>query len=311
MNYLVTGGAGFIGSNLVDKLLDEENKVVIVDDFSSGKKENLEHHNGNKNLAVYERSICDNLDDVFKYNEFDAVFHVGAIPRVQYSIKHPDKSHKANVEGTFNILLNCKNHDVKRVVFSSSSSIYGDQDNLPLVEEMDPNPMSPYALHKLIGEQYCKMFNDLYDLETVSLRYFNVYGPRQDPNGDYACLIPKFIDLVSKKKVPVINGDGEQTRDFTYVGDVVDANILASEIDNENCFGKTFNVGAGNSYSVNEVSSKIIDNFGNGIKPIHGPSVIEPKHTLAGISKTGEYLSWNPSVGLDEGMKNTVNYLVK
>tara|TARA_Y100000310_G_scaffold331110_1_gene404088 strand:+ start:1548 stop:2483 length:936 start_codon:yes stop_codon:yes gene_type:complete len=311
MKYLVTGGAGFIGSNLVDRLLDEKQEVVVIDDFSSGKKKNLKHHKGNKNLEVYERSICDNLDDIFECNKFNAVFHVGAIPRVQYSIKHPDKAHKANVEGTFNMLLNCKNHDVKRVVFSSSSSIYGDQENLPLVEEMDPNPMSPYALHKLIGEQYCKMFNELYGLETVSLRYFNVYGPRQDPDGDYACLIPKFIDKVSKKEIPVINGDGIQTRDFTYVRDVVNANILAASTSNKNCFGKTFNIGAGDSYSVNDVSSKIVENFENGIIPIHGPSVIEPKHTLAGISKSGEFLNWNPSVGLEEGLDETIGYLVK
>jgi nucleoside-diphosphate-sugar epimerase len=311
MNYLVTGGAGFIGSNLVDKLLSEDHNVAVIDDFSSGKIENLEQHKENKNLTIYERSFCDDLGDIFEKNNFDSVFHLGAIPRVQYSITYPEKSHKANVEGTFNVLLNCKNHKVKRFVFSSSSSIYGNQDKLPLVEDMKPNPMSPYALHKLIGEQYCKIFSDLYNVETISLRYFNVYGPRQDPNGDYACLIPKFIDMVSKKETPLINGDGLQTRDFTYVSDVVGANILASKTNNKDCFGKIFNVGAGNSYSVNDVSSKIVENFDNGIIPIHGSAVIEPKHTLADISKTEKYLSWVPSVGLYEGMKSTVDYLIK
>jgi len=311
MNYLVTGGAGFIGSNLVDKLLEENHKVAVIDNFSSGKKKNLEHHNDNNNLIIYERDFCENISDIFKSNDFDAVFHLGAIPRVQYSIDHPDETHKANVDGTFNLLLNCKEHGVKRFVFSSSSSIYGDQDKLPLTESMKPNPMSPYALHKRIGEQYCKVFKDLYNLETVSLRYFNVYGPRQDPNGDYACLIPKFIDMISKKESPTINGDGLQTRDFTYVGDVVKANILAATTNNKDSFGETFNIGAGNNFSVNDITSKIVDNFNNGIGPIHGPAVIEPKHTLAGIEKSKESLGWVPSVSLDEGMKNTIEYLVK
>ncbi len=311
MNYLVTGGAGFIGSNLVDKLLKDGQNVSIIDDFSSGKIKNIDHHKKNKNLTIYERDICGNLEDIFDNNSFDGVFHFAAIPRVQYSIQNPDKSHKANVDGTFNLLMNCKNKNVKRFVFSSSSSIYGDQDELPLTEDMSPNPLSPYALHKLIGEQYCKMFNGLYGLETVSLRYFNVYGPRQDPKGDYACLIPKFIDMVNKNESPIINGDGEQTRDFTYVEDVVNANISAMNTANPKSFGQAFNVGAANSYSVNDITSKITKNFENGVEPVYGPSVIEAKHSLASIDKTKNYLSWSPEVSLTKGMKNTMDYLVK
>jgi len=311
MNYLITGGAGFIGSNLVDKLLEDKNNVTVIDNFSSGNESNLSQHKSNKNLVVYKKDFCENLESIFKNNKFDAIFHLGAIPRVQYSIKNPKESHNANVNGTFNILNTAKKYNIKRVVFSSSSSIYGDQPKLPLSEEMAPNPMSPYALHKLIGEQYCKMFNSLYNLETISLRYFNVYGPRQDPDGDYACLIPKFIDKLYRKEVPVINGDGLQTRDFTYVGDVVNANILAAKTKNSKSFGETFNIGAGDSFSVNEISSKIVNTFNNGVTPKYGPSVIEPKHTLANISKAKNDLNWSPQINLTTGMNKTINYITK
>ena len=206
MKYLVTGGAGFIGSNLVDRLLELEHKVVVIDDFSLGKKENLREH---KNLVVHKRSICDNLYNIFSVEKFDGVFHVAALPRVQFSIKNPIETNNVNVNGTLNLLDECRYFGVKRFVFSSSSSIYGDQDRLPLVETMNPNPMSPYAIQKITGEYYCKSFNSSPGLETISLRYFNVFGARQDPSGDYACLIPKFISLINKNIQPTINGDGE------------------------------------------------------------------------------------------------------
>jgi nucleoside-diphosphate-sugar epimerase len=186
--------------------------------------------------------------------------------------------------------------------------VYGDQDRLPLVEDMTLNPMSPYALHKLISEQYCRLYHNLYGLETVSLRYFNVYGPRQNPEGNYACLIPKFIALISRGDVPVIYGDGEQTRDFTYVSDVVHANLLAATATNSVCFGEAFNVGAGNGLSVNEVTATIAKLVGKDIVSEHGPAVIEPKHTMADIKKSQELLSWQPSVEFVTGLEKTYEY---
>ncbi|MEW6063418.1 MAG: GDP-mannose 4,6-dehydratase [Nanoarchaeota archaeon] len=310
MKVLVTGGAGFIGSNLVEKLLNDKHKVVVIDDFSLGKKGNLDFAKGNKNLIIHQKSICDK--DIKKYLKgIEVVFHVAALPRVQYSIKFPLETHKVNVNGTLNLLLASKKMNVKKFIFSSSSSIYGDQDKLPLAETMKPNPISPYALHKLIGEYYCKLFYDLYGLKTISLRYFNVFGPRQDPLGDYALLIPRFIDLINKNIRPTINGDGEQTRDFTYVQDVVEANISATSIKNKNVFGDTFNIGTGKNFSVNEVTSHIKNLLNKNVEPIYGPSVIEPKNTLADITKAKKLLGWQPKYKFEDGLKETIKYLTK
>ncbi|MBI2672106.1 GDP-mannose 4,6-dehydratase [Candidatus Woesearchaeota archaeon] len=310
MKYLVTGGAGFIGSHLVDRLLEEENKVVVVDDFSSGKKANISKHEDNPNLKVYQRDICEDLDEIFEDNEFDAVFHLAAVTRVQFSIKNRIESHNPNVNGTLNLLEYCRNFGVRRFIFSSSSSVYGDQDKLPFTESMTPNPKSPYALQKLIGEQYCDLFRFLDSLETISLRYFNVYGPRQNPDGDYACLIPKFIKLIRKNKQPDIHGDGEQTRDFTYVSDVVEANLLAEKAGKE-CFGQVFNIGSGKNHSVNEVTAKLLKLSKGDIKPVHSPSVIEPKNTLADIEKAEKLLKWKPKVSLEEGLELTFEYFAR
>jgi len=222
--YLVTGGAGFIGSHLVDRLLKDGHEAVVIDDFSLGKKENL---SARPRLKIYKKSICEKLDLIFKQHRFDAVFHLAALPRVQFSIAHPRQSHEANVNGTLNLLIAARDRGVKRFIYSSSSSVYGNQTILPLVETMTPNPMSPYAFQKLAGEHYCRLFAELYGLETVSLRYFNVYGPRQNPDGAYAGQIPKFFSKLLAGETPVINGDGKQTRDNTYVDDVVEANLAS------------------------------------------------------------------------------------
>ena len=191
MKCLVTGGAGFIGSHLVDELLKQDNQVIVIDDLSSGKESNLPENN---NLEFYNKNICDeDIGSLFK--NVDVVFHLAAIPRVQYSIKYPKETNKANIEGTLNILECCRKNNVKRVVYSASSSAYGNQDSLPLIETMSPNPMSPYALQKLVGEYYCNLYYLIHKIETISLRYFNVFGPRQDPSGGYACLIPKSIKI--------------------------------------------------------------------------------------------------------------------
>jgi UDP-glucose 4-epimerase len=308
MKCLVTGGAGFIGSHLVDRLLKNGHEVVVIDDFSTGKEENLSQHKGNKNLQVYRRSICDNLTDLFFTEKFDVVFHLAAIASVQFSIQEPIKTHETNVNGSLNLLNCCKKFNVKRFVFSSSAAVYGDQESLPLRESMKPNPLCPYALHKLIIENYCKLFYKLYGIETVCLRYFNVYGPRQDLAGVYALLIPKFIQLIPKNESPTINGDGEQTRDFVYVEDVVDAILAAGATQNKECFGQVFNSGSGKNTSVNEVASQIIKLSGKNITPKHGPALNEIKDSLPDINKAKTLLGWEPKVGFEEGLKETYKY---
>jgi nucleoside-diphosphate-sugar epimerase len=305
---LVTGGAGFIGSHLVDKLLQSGHEVIIIDDFSSGKKENLEHHKNNPDLKIITKSICDkDISGLFK--GVSVVFHVAAIPRVQFSIDFPEKTNEANINGTLNILEMAKKAGVKRFIYSASSSAYGNQDKLPFIESMNPNPMSPYGLQKLAGEYYCKLYNLLFGMETICLRYFNVFGPRQDPSGGYACLIPKSINLALNGKSPEIYGEGEQTRDFTYVKDVVEANILAAATNNEKAFGQTFNVGNSNNVSVNQVVKLIIDN--RKIEPEYKPPVIEPKNTLADISKIKEILKWQPKFDFEKGIQETMVWFEK
>jgi len=305
---LVTGGAGFIGSHLVDRLLKLGHEVIVIDDFSSGKKENLEHHKNNSNLKIFAKNICDkNIEDLFK--NVLVVFHVAAIPRVQFSIEFPEKTNEVNVTGILNILELAKKAGVKRFVYSASSSAYGNQEKLLLIESMNPNPLSPYALQKLVGEYYCKLYNLLFGIETISLRYFNVYGSRQDPSGEYACLIPKSINLALQEKSPEIYGDGEQTRDFTYVKDVVEANILAATTNNEKSFGEIFNVGNNNNLSVNQVVKIIIGD--RNIKPKYKPPVVEPKNTLADISKIKNFLGWTPKFNFEEGVKETIDWFKK
>lgn len=308
MRYMVTGGAGFIGSHLVDRLLELNHHVAAIDDFSLGKEENLKQHENNPNFSLCRRSICGELSDIFEKEHPDVVFHLAARPRVQFSIQNPVLTHDINVNGTHNLLDACRKAGVRRFVFSSSSSVYGNQETLPLREDMAPNPLSPYALHKLIGEQYCRMFNFLYGLETLSLRYFNVYGPRQDSSGDYSCLIPKFMGFVSAGKSPTIFGDGTNTRDFTYVADVVAANIAAADMANARCKGEVFNIGAGMNRSVNEVTESILKLAKSTITPIHTSPVIEARDSLAAISKAESFLGWQPGVSFEEGLKLTYNY---
>ncbi|MBI3632631.1 MAG: NAD-dependent epimerase/dehydratase family protein [Candidatus Vogelbacteria bacterium] len=310
MKSLVTGGAGFIGSHIVDKLLELGHSVVVLDDFSLGKRENLVHHEQDKSLKVYKRSICEDLSGVFKKEKFDIVFHLAALPRVQFSIDKPLESHEANINGTLNILEFSRQFGVKRFVFSSSSSIYGDQREMILTEDLKPNPMSPYALHKLTGEYYAHLYHKLYGLETVSLRYFNVFGPRQDPDNPYSNLIPKFIKFAINGLRPKVNGDGEQKRDFTFVADVVNANILAATTKNRKCLGEMFNVGSGKNISVNDITKKIFDLASSKAKSIYGPALVEPRTTLAGLEKSKSVLGYVPQYSLDDGLKIMYNNLI-
>jgi len=303
MNCIVTGGFGFIGSNLVERLIKDGHHVIVFDDLSTGKTENINSRSRNYKIDI---SCIESLMNLKKTWSFvDMVFHIAARPRVQVSIDRPLWTHEANVNGTLNMLLFCKKYGIKRFVYSSSSSLYGDQETLPLVEDMKPNPMSPYALQKLTGEEYCRLFHDLYGLETISLRYFNVYGRHQDPESDYACLIPKFMKFLHEGRTPTIFGDGENTRDFTQVEDVVDANIFSGFTGKGDIFGEAFNIGGGKNWSVNQVTT-MIKNLTNqrDIEPIHIDPVIEARHTLADISKAKKLLNWEPKISLPVGLKD-------
>jgi UDP-glucose 4-epimerase len=301
-NILISGGAGFIGSNLAEKLA-QDNTVVIVDDFSTGNRRNLSGLGKMPNVTCVESSILnlDVLTDVCKGVDF--VFHEAAIPSVPRSIANPLASNQANITGTLNMLLAARDNRVKKVVFASSSSVYGDTPVLPKVETMGPNPMSPYALTKLAGEHYCHLFSQLYGLPTIALRYFNVYGPRQDPASQYSAVISKFIAMVDRGEAPTIFGDGTQKRDFTYVSDVVQANILAAESDATG----VANVGTGITTSVNEVAQLIIKSIGSGsLSPLHlPPRKGDVKDSLADISKARAF-GYSPRFSLAEGLAETI-----
>ena len=292
MKCLVTGGAGFIGSHLVDELIEDGHEVVVIDNLSTGKKENI-----NPKAKFYRKDITHMRrdSDFTMFEGVDVVFHTAALARVQPSIEDPITYHNANVNGTLNLLKACVDYGINRFVFSSSSSVYGDveEKDLPTSENSELNPISPYALHKLIGEQYCTLFSKLYDLETVSLRYFNVYGDRMSLDGAYKLVIPVFTEQILNGEPMTIRGDGEQRRDFTYVGDVVDANIRAGFYQHP-LWGEVFNVGNGDNLSVNEIADLI------GGERINVDPVIEPKATLADNNKLKKYLGWSPKGNLEQ-----------
>jgi UDP-glucose 4-epimerase len=301
---IVTGGAGFIGSHLAQELAKQGYQVVILDDLSTGKMENIQSLLNKDNVTFVRGSITELPLLQKPFDNVDYVFHQAALARVPFSIQNPLASHEANITGTLNVLVVAKEQGVKKVIYASSSSIYGDTPTLPKKEDMPPNPQSPYAVTKLAGEYYCRVFQEVYALPTVCLRYFNVYGPRQDPNSQYAAVIPKFIQQALNGKPPVIFGDGEQTRDFTFVQDVVEANILAAE---SNATG-IFNIGKGERSSVNNLAELIIRLSGNGntIKPVHvEPRAGDLEHSLADISKSSSF-GYEPKFSLEEGLKETI-----
>jgi nucleoside-diphosphate-sugar epimerase len=296
MKYLVTGGAGFIGSHLVERLLSEGHKVVVVDDFSMGKWENIPVND--PNLVIYPTTIMGEIAGL--YRGVDKVFHLAALTRPQVSILNPEDSTRVNVLGTLNVIQCCLKNDVKKLVFVSSSSLYGEQDQYPTPENATPHPMSPYALTKLVGEQYCKLYEVLNGLKANYIRPFNVYGSRQSPEGGYAAAVPKFIEALTSDQPGNITGDGEQRRDFTYVDDVVDLIIKASEVE---VYGEAFNAGAGNNHSINELYKTISNVLGKDIPPKYIAPVVEPHMTLADTSKGLRMLGWKPKVSLEEGIR--------
>jgi UDP-glucose 4-epimerase len=299
---VVTGGMGFIGSHLTEKLLGE-NEVTVIDNESTGKIENIKHLLNHKNLTAIKGSIVDlNLTEIFK--EKDYVFHLAAIPSVPRSVKDPFSSNEANITGTLKVLIAAKDAGIKKVVFSSSSSVYGDTPTLPKREDMPVNPQSPYAITKATGEMYCRVFEELYGLPTVCLRYFNVFGPRQDPTSQYSAVIPKFITAIMNDESPVIYGDGEQSRDFTFVKNVVDANTLSCESDKTGIF----NIACGRRITINQLVDYINEIQGEEIKSVYADSRPgDIKHSLADISKASDF-GYNPKDEFKEELTKTVEW---
>ena len=298
--YLVTGGAGFIGSHLADHLVGQGEEVRVLDDFSSGKAENLRHNRDKINLI--EGNVAD-LGTVRMATEgADYVLHHAAIASVIRSIDDPLSAHDANLTGTLNVLIAARDAGVRRVVLATSAAVYGDLPGLPKTEEMPTDCLSPYALHKLAGEEYCRLFTRLYRLETVALRYFNVFGPRQDPNSQYAAVIPKFLTRMLAGTPPTIFGDGLQSRDFTYVSNNVTANMLACRT--PGIAGKVFNIACGESFNLLDLVAGLNDVLGTAIEPVFEPARSgEVKHSVAGIDKARTRLGFSPSIGFREGLE--------
>ena len=310
--YTVTGGAGFIGSHLTEELLRRGHTVRVVDNFSTGKRDNIEAaaRAAGKPVAAIEVIDGDLADlDVARKaaDEANYVLHQAAIPSVPRSVKDPITSNRANIDGTLNMLVAARDAGVTRLVFAGSSSEYGDTPTLPKHEEMPTNPLSPYALQKVVGEQYLRMFTQLYGLETVSIRYFNVFGPRQDPGSPYSGVISLFIKWLLAGERPTVHGDGEQTRDFTYVANVVDGVLRACEAPGAS--GEAINVATEGRISLNELLACLQDIIGTNLEPIYGPSRVgDVRDSQASIAKARRILGYEPIVPFEEGLRRTVEW---
>jgi UDP-glucose 4-epimerase len=302
--YLVTGGAGFIGSHLVEELLRRGERVRILDNFSTGRRENLPPGDA---CDLVEGDVADPAIAVRAVAGCDFVLHQGAIPSVPRSIKEPLATHRANIDGTVNILVAARDAGVKRVVFAGSSSVYGNSAVLPKREDMRPSPLTPYALQKLVGEQYCQMFTQLYGLETVVTRYFNVFGPRQQPGSPYSGVISLFIEALATNTAPTVYGDGRQTRDFTYVGDVVNGVLRACTAPKAS--GEVINVAAGGRVSLLELIRALQHILGTNVEPVFKPSREGDVHdSQADIFKARQLLSFEPSTLFEDGLRKTVDW---
>lgn len=298
----VTGGAGFIGSHLAEELVKRDYQVTILDNLFSGRMENLAGLIRKDNVQFIEGSITNLslLKEIFQ--NIDFVFHQAAISSVPGSIEDPSATSEVNITGTLNVLLAARDNQVKKVIYASSSAVYGDTPALPKREDLLPSPQSPYAVSKLAAEHYCQVFQEVYGVTTVCLRYFNVYGPRQNPDSQYAAVIPIFIKRAAEGSPLTIFGDGKQTRDLVYISDVVEANILAAE---SNASG-VYNIGQGKSITINELAKLIIKLVGTDVKPVYQqPRDGDVRHSLADISKAKTF-GYEPEYGLEEGLKETI-----
>ncbi len=303
---LVTGGAGFIGSNLADELIKKGAKVTILDNFVTGFRENLEEITGDFEFIEGDINNSDKLRQAVEGSEI--VFHQAALPSVPRSVENPLETHEACVNGTFNVLLRAKEANVRRVVYAASSSAYGNQEVLPKEETMLPEPLSPYAAAKLMGEYYCQVFNNVYGLETLCLRYFNVFGPRQNPSSQYSGVISRFVDALMSNKTPVIYGDGETSRDFTYIDNVVDANLKAAQT--KKGIGQVMNVANGERITLNQLleTLKKITNQSDVQVEYKSERSGDVKHSQASNRRAVDYLGYEKKVDLEEGLRNTINW---
>ncbi|MCG3148063.1 MAG: UDP-N-acetylglucosamine 4-epimerase [Verrucomicrobiae bacterium] len=301
IDYLITGGAGFIGSNITEHLLKAGKSVRVFDNFSSGKRANLIGQ-----PEVVEGDLADPAAVKRAVAGVRYVIHMGAMPSVPRSVEEPAATHAANITGTLNVLIAARDAGVQRVVFSSSSSVYGESPTLPKREDMIPSPLSPYAVHKITGEYYCRCFYQLYGLETVSLRYFNVFGPRQNPASAYAAVIPRFITAILKGEPPTIFGDGQQTRDFSHVENVIAGNLAACTAGKAAC-GESFNVACGGRISLLDLVDVINQITGQKIKPkFEPPRAGDIKDSQADIAKAAKLLNWTPTVDFQAGIEKAV-----
>jgi nucleoside-diphosphate-sugar epimerase len=306
--FLVTGGAGFIGSNMVHHLAASGRTVRVLDDFSTGRRENLAGLE--KRIEILTGDLRNAEDTRAAVRGVRFVLHFGALPSVMRSVEDPASTHAVNITGTLNLLLAARDAGAERLVLSSSSSVYGDTPTLPKREDMQPQPLSPYALSKLAGEHYGRMFHALYGLKTFSLRYFNVFGPRQNPRSQYAAVIPRFIEALRENRPPVIFGDGHQTRDFTYVDDVVAANLACCSAP-ESAVGEVYNVAWGNRISVNDLAARLAALMGASAKPRYEAARAgEVRDSQADASKARAALGWQPRVPFDEGLAHTIDWFV-
>jgi nucleoside-diphosphate-sugar epimerase len=305
MRALVTGGGGFIGSHIVDRLLRDGHDVVVLDSFATGRRENLEHLT---DIELIEGDV-QSFERVHKATRrCEVVLHQAALPSVPRSIQDPLMSNFVNVTGTLNVLLAARDSDVRRVVYASSSSVYGTSEQLPKVETMRPAPISPYAVSKLAGEGYCRASSTVYGVESVALRYFNVFGPRQDPSSQYAAVIPNFISAALAGRRPVVFGDGTQSRDFTYVDNVVEANVLA--LDAASASGEVLNVACGERITLNDMLRELREAVGEPIEADYRPSRPgDVLHSHADISRATEVLGYRPIVSFSQGLRRILDHL--
>ncbi len=303
--FLVTGGAGFIGSNICKKLISEGCFVRVIDNLLTGKKSNLADIM--EKIEFIEADMGDENSARSAMKEIDVVLHQGALPSVPRSVDDPAASHKHCVDATFTLLLAARDAGVKRFVYAASSSAYGDTPTLPKIETMPPAPLSPYAVGKLVGEYYCSVFAHVFDLETISLRYFNVFGPHQDPASQYAAAIPAFVTSILKDQPPTIYGDGKQSRDFTYVDNIVEANLLAARA--KQTKGEVINVACGQAVTVNEITDMINDSLGKNIKPIYtDPRPGDVKHSLADITAAQNLIGYKPIISFKQGLQKAIGW---
>jgi nucleoside-diphosphate-sugar epimerase len=302
--YLITGGAGFIGSHLTEELVRRGHKVRVADNLSTGNRTNLSHISG---VEFFEGDLADMTFATRAAAGMDYVLHQAAIPSVPRSVKDPIASNRANIDGTLNVLVAARDAGVKRLVFAGSSSEYGDTPTLPKREDMPPSPLSPYALQKVVGTEYCQMFTRLYGFETVVIRYFNVFGPRQDPGSPYSGVISLFATALIEGRQPTIYGDGEQTRDFTYVANVVDGVLRACEA--PKAAGEAINVACGTRISLNELLRVMNTVVGTDLQPIYKEARAgDVKDSQADITKARTLLGYSPLVGLEEGLRHTLEW---